>query len=415
MATLFFSQYLEACFFMIDLLYLSHTVVPSHLAELEGLGVLETDEQVLVALDGVLLDTNGRRISGPTLHDYCLLTTMRVLLWARNYGRHLFYAFPLTELCLVEGVGLDPLHAHLQLVFAVPGEEEQRFTFTLLPLADLPVAVTLLRVAADTAQALATQGVEPADAASEVYGAVSEQVYGASDTATSSERSSRWSGADTPYQQGGQSLQQDPSGLPPGKLYSVSRVGRAAWDTVNRALREAEMPFTDMPSFSLNGISGGDLRNVADTLRAVNDLLNTVANNPGAREVAMAFLQRRGGGGGGGEGDLFSAAMGQPATSRNKPAAETEGDDDLSYEQEPKGAEEQPEYHEIPLRRNSSADTVRSAKPQPQAPPPTAFSERQEPSPPRPNKQPKQPSSPPLASDRGNTIPLRRRGGKRTS
>lgn len=407
---------------MIDLLYLSHTVVPSHLAELEGLGVLESDEQVLVALDGVLLDSHGRRISGPTLHDYCLLTTMRVLLWARNYGRHLFYAFPLTELCLVEGVGLDPLHAHLQLVFAVPGEEEQRFTFTLLPLVDLPVAVTLLRIAADTAQSLATQGVEPADAAAEVYGAVSEQVYGASPSSGASERSPRWSGADSAYQSGSPSLQQDPSGLPPGKLYSVSRVGRAAWDTVNRALREAEMPFADMP-FNLNSISGGDLRNVADTLRAVNDLLNTVANNPGAREVALAFLQRRAGGSGGGEGDLFSAAMGgggQASTSRSKPVDESKKTGEQGFGD----SEESAEYHEIPLRRNSSSaePVVRAVKPQSSpSSASSAFAERQEQPAPRTqvpiNKQPSQQPSPtpPLASDRGNTIPLRRRGGKRNS
>jgi hypothetical protein len=403
---------------MIDLLYLSHTVVPSHLAELESLGVLEEEEMVLVALDGVLLDSNGRRISGPTLHDYCLLTTMRVLLWARNYGRHLFYAFPLTELCLVEGVGLDPLHAHLQLVFAVPDEDEQRFTFTLLPLADLPAAVTLLRVAADTAQALAAQGVESVDAASEVYGAVSEQIYGAPDNYGAPDKAYRWSGSEAyNSQSSAPSFQQDPSGLPPGKLYSVSRVGRAAWDTVNRALREAEVPFTEMPFSSLSNLSGGDLRNVAETLRALNDLLNTVATNPGAREVAMAFLQRRGGGangsGGGSENDILSSLTGSGQSSSSKVKTDFE---DMTNEEDSSAdeAQDSADYHEIPLRRRDG-ESLRAVKQS--APSSSSGSERQESA--RSTKQqpkPKQsPASPPLASERGNTIPLRRRGGNQNS
>lgn len=397
---------------MIDLLYLSHTVVPSHLAELEGLGILEPEEQVLVALDGVLLDNTGRRISGPTLHDYCLLSSMRVLLWARNYGRHLFYAFPLTELCLVEGVGLDPLHAHLQLVFAVPGEEEQRFTFTLLPIADLPAAVTLLRVASDTAQALATQGIESADASNEVYAAVSEQIYGTPDGYNTPERPNRWSAAETfNSQSNSPSFQQDPSGLPPGKLYSFSRVGRAAWDAFNRALREAEGPFSDAP-FNPANFSGGDLRNVADTLRAVNDLLNTVANNPGAREVAMAFLQRRGGGagagGGGAENDLFSS-FGQAASAGSKQEPEEKKYTTNPSSEPPKEKEDQDqEYHEIPLRRPSE-----SSQKQKNTASPSSSTESSDKF--RPLTTPRQPDSPPMSSERGNTIPLRRRGGQESS
>lgn len=401
---------------MIDLLYLSHTVVPSHLAELEGLGVLEQDEHVLVALDGVLLDTNGRRISGPTLHDYCLLTTMRVLLWARNYGRHLFYAFPLTELCMVEGVGLDPLHAHLQLVFAVPGEDEQRFTFTLLPIADLPAAVSLLRLAADTAQSLAAQGVEPIDSNAEIYAAMSEHIYGNTDGHTS-DRPYRWPGAEQSYTStSSASYQQDPSGLPPGKLYSFSRVGRAAWDTFNRALREAEVPF------SLNSLSGGDLSNVAETLRALNDLLTTVATNPGAREVAMAFLQRRGGSSG---GDLLSAAQGNkptppsstpapssPPMSAN-PSSPTPSRPAVQFDEHiahsASGDTNQDiEYHEIPLRRKGDASR-RSRQPLP----PSTTSETEEPS--RPPKQPSASHPPADEPERGHTIPLRRRGDERRS
>ncbi len=366
---------------MIDLLYLSHTAVPSHLEELEGLDLLGPEEQVLVALDGVLLDQKGRRISGPTLHDYCLLTSMRVLLWARDYGRHLCYAFPLTELCHVEGVGLDPLHAHLHLAFAEAGEEEQRFTLTLLPLADLPAAVTLMRLAADTAQLMASQGIEPSEASAEIIALLSAQIFGSVDEeATHTGAPYRWPGAEnTPGQAdesasaaapGASSFPNDWAGLPPGQIYNVSRVGRAAWDTLNRTLREAELPFAT---------NGNDIRSVAEAIRALNDLLTTVAGNPGAREVVLAFLRRRGGGGGG-DADSFTAQADSSA------AASPDGSDEHSSESSSSQAapSDSGNYHEIPLRRREQS--VHTAL---------------------------QPT--PLPSDRGDTIPLRRRGGERRS
>lgn len=357
---------------MIDLLYLSHTAIPSHLEELEGLDLLGPGEQVLVALDGVLLDGNGRRISGPTLHDYCLLTSMRVLLWARDYGRHLCYAFPLTELCLVEGVGLDPLHAHLHLAFAASGEEEQRFTLTLLPLADLPAAVTLLRLAADAAQSLAAQGVEPTDAAADIVVLVSEQMYGGVDEETPADMPYRWPGGEPKgNQKTAPTLQQDPTSLPPEQFYSVSRVGRAAWDTVNRALRDTELPFN---------LNGSDVRNVAEALRALNDLLTTVAGNPGAREVVMAFLRRRGG------GDTDASSASPRAESQSQPASSSSRAEEGRGTEHPYAASvENAEYREIPLRRRGEPTN-------------------------RPVLQPA-----PLNSDRGDTIPLRRRGGERRS
>ncbi len=357
---------------MIDLLYLSHTSVPAHLSELEGLDLLEPDEHVLVALDGVLLDDHARRLSGPTLHDYCLLTSKRVLLWARDYGRHLCYAFPLTELCLVEGVGLDPLHAHLHLSFAAPGEDEQRFTLTLLPIADLPAAVTLFRIASDTAQLLAAQGVEPQEASSEIIAVVSEHIFGNTNGQTQPDTPYRWSNSDKQEEPSSSStsFQQDTSNLPPEQIYSVSRAGRAAWDTVNRAFREAELPFH---------LNGNDLRNMADALRALNDLLTTVAGNPGAREVVMAFLRRRGIDP---DGVLHPNHTSPPET--DEAPQEPAQDDTLSEEDtSTKG-----DYHEIPLRRRG--DSSKSAK--------VVL----------------QPAS--LTSDRGEQIPLRRRGsGERRS
>lgn len=367
---------------MLDLLYLSHTVVPSHLAELESLGLLEPDEQVLVALDGVLLEGAGRRVSGPTLHDYCLLTSKRVLLWARDYGRHLCYAFPLTELCKVEGVGLDPIHAHVHFAFAAPGEEEQYFTLTLLPLVDLPAAVTLFRLAADTAQTLVSQGVDPGEVGFEIAALMSEQIFGVEGDDQPG-TPYRWAGGDDAGEPGGPMpnganppWQQDVSGLPPEQVYSISRMGRAAWDTVNRALRDAELPFN---------LNGGDVRDVAEAMRALNDLLTTVAGNQGAREVVMAFLRRRAG-----ESDSFTPQPppGQSAASASSaptahPSASMNAEE-YEKQQEPPGEEGEGGYHEIPLRRRGDSPRVVL-----------------------------QPA--PLTSERGDTIPLRRRGGERQS
>lgn len=357
---------------MIDLLYLSHTTIPAHLEELEGLDLLNAGEQVLVALDGVLLDSNGRRISGPTLHDYCLLTNMRVLLWARDYGRHLCYAFPLTELCMVEGVGLDPLHAHVHMSFAESGEEEQRFTLTLLPLADLPAAVTLLRVAADTAQVMASQGMDSQDAAPDIVAVLSEQIFGSVDGMPPPETPYRWSGEeapDTEAPRSSPSMQFDSTNVPPGQLYNVSRIGRAAWDTVHRTLREAELPFN---------VSGNDMRSMAEAIRALNELLTTVAGNPGAREVIMAFLRRRGG-----ESDIFTPTSDQSGSSH---AATEENQAEPSQATPPESGD----YHEIPLRRRHQEQKDEPAR--------NVLH-----------------SSASLTSDRGDTIPLRRRGGERRS
>jgi hypothetical protein len=361
---------------MVDLLYLSHTAVPSHLSELDGLGLLEEGEQVLVALDGVLLDSNGRRIGGPTLHDYCLLTNQRILLWARDYGRHLCYDFPLTELCMVEGTGLDPMHAHLHLSFAAPEEEEQHFALILLPLMDLGAAVTMLQLAAKTALELAERGLDPRDSADEVTTALGMHIFGTEDgkrPAGRPHRSADWE------ERHGDSVappfQGDQMGVPI-EFYSAGRLGRAAWDTFRRTLRETEMPFN---------LNNSDLHDVADTLRALNELLSTLAGNPGARELAMAFLNNRRGGSG---GEPKASAPSSPAA-KNSDAAWNQ-----PSQQPAAGTAEEADYHEIPLRQRKEPERGRERE--------------------RPNRvtsrygQPEASSQPEASQSTG--IPLRRRG-----
>ncbi|GAB4441596.1 MAG: hypothetical protein OHK0015_39060 [Chloroflexi bacterium OHK40] len=308
---------------MINLLYHSHTVVPAHLAELEGLGFVEPDEQILVALDGVLQDGDGRRLSGPTLHDYCLVTTLRVVLWARDYGRHLCYAFPLAELLACEGAGLDPLHATLQLTFAgdeATGEPEQRFMLTLLPTASLQAAVALLTSASAAARALQAQGVDARAAGSEIIAVLSAQIYGHVDGPRPGETPYRWPGA---VAQGpltpAPAFHHNPANLPPGQVYAAGRLARSAWDTLRRSLKEAELPFD---------LSSGSLRELTDAVRAINELVHTVASNPAAQQMAMAFINR--------------GVAPPSATPAADPAWEAPA---------PPNAEPPREYREIPLRR----------------------------------------------------------------
>ncbi|MEI6180268.1 MAG: hypothetical protein WCP31_05905, partial [Chloroflexales bacterium] len=249
------------------------------------MGLIEPDEQILVALDGVLLDGNGRRLSGPTLHDYCLVTSLRVILWARDYGRHLCCAFPLAELATVEGMGVDPIHAQIQLVFVAPDEEDQQFTLTLLPVANLQAGLTLLRTASETARTLAEQGVDSREAGAEIMAVLGAQIYGHVDGLRPGEAPYRWSGA-TPNQPASPAplFTHDPTNMPPGQFYTASRLARSAWDTLRRSIREADLPIE---------LNSNSLRELTEAVRAINELVHTVATNPSAQQMAMAFIQNR--------------------------------------------------------------------------------------------------------------------------
>lgn len=333
---------------MINLLYHSHTAVPGHLEELLKLGVLERGEQVLVALDGVLQDQHGQRLSGPTLHDYCLLTSLRVLLWARDYGQHRCFAFPLNELSLVEGAGIDPLHAYLRLEFSAPDQEDQSFILTLLPQCDLPAALTLLQLAGYAARGLIEQGYQIHEVGQEVAALLAEQVYGSIDGQPQDGRPYRWPdpGTEDPgmTMPGDPLFQVDPATLPPEQIYTAGRLARSAWDTVRRGLRETERPFDT-----------ANLREIADTVRAINELVNTVVGNPAARELAMNFINSQRGGG-------------NPAAARNPDQQPVDPPVQAAAEtrHEPEPAPEPPSYREIPLRRRADASSA-TAKPAPPA------------------------------------------------
>ncbi|NTW97187.1 MAG: hypothetical protein HGB28_01390 [Oscillochloris sp.] len=326
---------------MINLLYYSHTVVPAHLGELETLGLLERDEQVLVALDGVLLDANGKRLSGPTLHDYCLVTTLRVLLWARDYGGHICYAFPLAELASVQGNGLDPLHAQIVLTFVACDEEEdeQRFTLALLPVANLQAGLALLRNASETARDLSVAGISAREAGPDILAVLGEQIYGHVDGLRPGETPYRWPGASGQTLTPVAGFSQDLANLPPERIYAASRLARSAWDTLRRSIRDADLPF------DLNALNTSSLRELTETIRAVNDLMHTVATNPSAQQMAMAFLNRQTGRGAAPAPESAPA----PAPAYQAPQPEVAV-----------GAAA-PQYHEIPFRSRESATTRQAA------------------------------------------------------
>jgi hypothetical protein len=328
---------------MIDLLYLSRTVVPAHLGELEQLDVLYRDEQVLVALDGVLTDAQGRRLSGPTLHDYLLLTGNRLLLWARDYGQHLCYTFPLEELDDVGGQGMDPLHAQIHLRLSAEGEPPQEFSLMLLPLADLPAALGLLRTAAATARACREAQLSAADSGGEVMAALSAQLYG--DASTPVEPNPRWRqlGA-PPYRWTPDSAQAASPGpasssleAAPEMVYTLGRIGRSAWDTLARTLRENELPFD---------LNGGDIRDITAMMRAANELLATLAVSPEARETVLEFM-----------GGMGGAGRARSSQASRAPAPEHERPDEAE-------ASAGASYREIPLRRTRPQASAECPQPQ---------------------------------------------------
>jgi hypothetical protein len=323
---------------MINLLYHSHTVVPAHLEELLGLGVLDHDEQVLVALDGVLLDAAGKRLSGPTLHDYVLLTNLRLILWARDYGKHLCCAFPLEELYLVDGAGLDPLHAQLQLAFAAPGEAEQHFALTLLPLSSLVPALDLLRSAAETTRALVQAGLPAREAGGEVIAVLTEHIYGHADARPGGVTPYRWPGASAPATPGA-AYQHDMANVPPEPVYAAGRLARSAWDTLKRSLREADLPLD---------LNANSLRELTEAVRAINDLVTNVAANPAAQQMAMAFLSRKQAG---------AVVNSEPDSHIGQGAAAAPAMND----------ETASAYREIPLRRRGDLRPASAAPPQTRA------------------------------------------------
>lgn len=326
---------------MINLLYYSHTTVPAHLEEITRLDVLDPDEQVLVAVDGVLLDREGHRLSGPTLHDYCLITDLRVVLWARDYGRHLCFAFPLSELTLIDGRGVDPIHGMVTLGFSAPDAEEQVFTLTLVPQAYVPALMILLRTAAETARAALAAGMDARQAAPDVMTALGAAIYGSEDALRPDEMPYRWPGGAprTPATPNAHFVI-DPANLPPNQIFTAGRLARSAWDTLRRTLREADLPFD---------LSPASIRELTEAIRAVNDLVQTVTNNPAAQQMAMAFLNRQA---------AVRQAQAEPAASPvvDPPVAEP-----------PPARPAGPRYHEIPLRRRTPAPPETPAS-QPPAP-----------------------------------------------
>jgi hypothetical protein len=231
------------------------------------------------------------------------------------------------------------MHAHLHIAFAGPEEdEEQNFALILMPLMDLSAAITLLQLAAQTAVELGEQGMEPHEAASEITTVLGMHIFGTEDGRRPQGKFNR--GGEAESRRGDEpAFQGDQVGVPV-EIYSAGRLGRAAWDTFRRTLRETELPLN---------LNGGDLRDLADTLRAMNELLSTLAGNPGAREMAMAFLSRRG---------AESKSSSPPPQSSSHAQTQAPSHQHNNNTRKPGGDWQEPaqstqsDYHEIPLRRN---------------------------------------------------------------
>jgi peptidoglycan hydrolase CwlO-like protein len=84
-----------------------------------------------------------------------------------------------------------------------------------------------------------------------------------------------------------------------------------------------------------------NLREITEAVRAVNDLVQTVSTNPNAQQMAMAFLNSRQGGRNNASAAAPESTAQAAQAAQAEPSAAPAAQDNI--------------YHEIPLRRKSSA------------------------------------------------------------
>jgi hypothetical protein len=81
--------------------------------------------------------------------------------------------------------------------------------------------------------------------------------------------------------------------LNPDSVYTVGRVGRAAFDVISKLKKEGEKSAIELiPQLNPFKESGLTVREMTDLLTAVSGLMETLNRNPAAREIAMSFMSR---------------------------------------------------------------------------------------------------------------------------
>jgi hypothetical protein len=85
----------------------------------------------------------------------------------------------------------------------------------------------------------------------------------------------------------------------PDSVYTVGRIGRAAFDAIAKMRKENEARAMELlPQLNPFKEGGLSVREMTDLLTAVNGLMDTLNRNPAAREIALTFLNRAFPGGG---------------------------------------------------------------------------------------------------------------------
>ncbi|HEX2909729.1 MAG TPA: hypothetical protein VH186_02905 [Chloroflexia bacterium] len=85
-------------------IYVGINVVRQHVAEFfyraKSQGILGSDETALAIFDCVILDREGRRLGGLTLHDYAVITDQHLITWGRGRNKDIVDRFPWEDLNL---------------------------------------------------------------------------------------------------------------------------------------------------------------------------------------------------------------------------------------------------------------------------------------------------------------------------
>src|ERR1700694_2203628 len=83
-------------------IYVGQNTEPQHIAEFfyraQTQNLLGKDETPLAIFDCIILDREGRRLGGLTLHDYAVITDQHLITWGRGLNKDIIDRFPLADI-----------------------------------------------------------------------------------------------------------------------------------------------------------------------------------------------------------------------------------------------------------------------------------------------------------------------------
>ncbi len=102
-------------------IYVGQNTEPQHIAEFfyrsHTQNLLGQDETPLAIFDCIILDREGRRLGGLTLHDYAVLTDQHLITWGRGLNKDIIDRFPLADIELDRFGRRNPLEGVIKFYY----------------------------------------------------------------------------------------------------------------------------------------------------------------------------------------------------------------------------------------------------------------------------------------------------------